>query len=34
MILSKKTVFFTLKSIYGDGDGGFLKYILSVFPLN
>ena len=29
----KKTVFFSLKLIYGGGDGGFLKY-MSVIPLN
>ena len=32
-MLSKKTVLLSLKLIYGDGDGGFLKQS-SVVPLN
>ena len=33
LTVSKKTAFFSLKPIYGGGDGGFLKY-MTVIPLN
>ena len=33
LTLSKKTVFFSLKPIYGSGDGGLLKYV-SMIQLN
>ena len=33
LAVSKETVFFSLRPIYGGGDGSFLKY-MSVIPLN